>query len=97
MPASLNINSYPLDLYSIVESVLLTRREAKIEPDSRAKALLIRRQIYGLKKALLVSKDHPLSTHAPKLMVSVIDSTLYVKHIESAVDPSITLAAQTLG
>lgn len=96
MPYSLNINSYPLHLYAILEAVLFTQKEVIITADNKAKAEKIRRQVFGLKNALLASKEHPLKESAAKITTELADNILYIRHIDAATDPAIINAAKQL-
>lgn len=84
MPGSLSINSYPLALYSTVESVLLTRQPASFVLPTEKAAKRLRFQVYGLRKALEASEEHPLSLHAPKLSTELTGAVLTIFHADES-------------
>lgn len=96
MPASLNINSYPLVLYELVESVLLTQKKATITAKDKKAADKIRNQVYGLRNALTKSVEHPLKDQAAKLSTEQVDNVLYIKHIDAEIDPGLLEAVRQL-
>lgn len=96
MPASLNINSYPLQLYEIVENVLSTHKKATITASDIKAADKIRNQVYGLRRALIRSTEHPLKDQAAKITTEQVENVLYIKHIDADVDPGLIAAAKAL-
>lgn len=85
MPSSLDIGSYPLELYQAAESVLLTRKPAEYRFDSLRAARALRLRFYGLKAALKAKQDHPLSAEAEKLSTMLVGTTLSIVHVEAPI------------
>lgn len=80
MPATRRIDAYPHALYEILENVLLTQKEAKIDlADAKAVARL-RFKVYALRRALMDSPDHPLKDIAVKIATLTEGNTLIVLH-----------------
>lgn len=96
MPYTLNVNAYPLQLYSLVENVLLTQEKAVVELGSRKAANKLRKQLYGLKNALLASKEHPLNDKAIKITTEQYDNIIHILHVDANVDPGLIKAAKQL-
>jgi hypothetical protein len=96
MPASKNINAYPIDLYMLVEGVLEKRKAATVECASEWERRAFRRQIYGLRNAIMETVDHPLREDAAKLCTRYgANNALVVCHVEDTPLPrgvSIALA-----
>lgn len=96
MPYTLNINAYPLQLYTVVENVLLTQERAIINVGSRREVDKLRKQIYGLKKALMASVEHPLKDKAIKLTTEQGEDYLVLKHVDNDVHPNLIAAAKQI-
>lgn len=96
MPYSLRIDAYPFSLYTIVENVLLTQKESRIEAKDWQEAKKIRRQVFGLKEALIASTEHPLKNKAAKITTELKDNVLYIKHVDTSVAEAVTIAAKLI-
>lgn len=93
MPTPKSVGAYPTHLYMIVENVLLSRTPTKIAMDSVKKAQALRLQVYGLKRALQKSEEHPLKHEAGKLTTTLDGATLTVTHVDNLVDNAVVTAA----
>lgn len=107
MPSSKNIDAFPHNLYVILESVLLTQSPVMIKPDSEKEAKRVRFQIYGLRKAIMESKEHPLKDKAAKITTELVNKemdefgnvtrqVLIVQHADQAAGCAINQAAEGL-
>lgn len=96
MPYTTNVNAYPLHLYNIVENVLHTFQPVRVETANRKAADKLRKQIYGLKGALIASKEHPLSEQAIKITTEQHDNVLVITHVDHNVDPGLIKASQQI-
>lgn len=97
MPTSKDINSYPLELYAVVERVLTERIEVPVECISATEANKLRFQVYGLRKALIEAEEvHPLKEVAPKLSTKLSGNTLTICHIDHLVPEGLRKAAGEL-
>jgi hypothetical protein len=66
-----------------VESVLTTQKPVVMQFEDIKVAGRTRRDVYGLRTALMAAPDHPLHEDAPKVRTELVGTTLTISHADA--------------